>query len=519
MATPPDHALSFLAFARVFSGTIRKGQKLYALHPRYNPSHVTDPALLDTPPGESPELLPDHASLITAENLYLLMGRDVVEAESIAAGNVVGIGGLEGVVVKSATLSSTLSCTAFRSLNLVTHPIVHVAIEPVHYSDMSSLLQGLKLLNQSDPCIKLTLQETGEHILSATGEVHLQRCLDDLRNTYARAELKVSPPVVPFRETIVAPPTVDMVNEVISSENESNQRGGVDANPVMINIPGNKFHSLTLVADPLPDKVVKLLDENSHLLKLLVTSVQQLDDDVLQQLKQLYSELKSSFEADDPKKWGGAIDQIWSFGPRHNGPNVLLNKVPGYRRASVWGAVSSGSEGGVAPRENDNSIVNGFQLASLAGPLCDEPLRGVCVSVLDWTTPTDPTQAEETSGSISGQLISVAKEGCRQAILAQPTRLMIAMYSCIIQVGVAWWVQSRIFFLFQAASSVLSFVYAVIGRRNGRVLSEEMVEGSDLFIIHSLVPVAESFGFCDEFRKQTVGQANPQLIFSHWEVR
>ena len=58
----------------------------------------------------------------------------------------------------------------------------------------------------------------------------------------------------------------------------------------------------------------------------------------------------------------------------------------------------------------------------------------------------------------------------------------------------------------------------MIGRRNGRVLSEEMIEGSDLFVIHALIPVAESFGFSDEFRKQTIGQANPQLIFSHWEV-
>ena len=29
-------------------------------------------------------------------------------------------------------------------------------------------------------------------------------------------------------------------------------------------------------------------------------------------------------------------------------------------------------------REYDNSIVNGFQLATSAGPLCEEPLMGVC---------------------------------------------------------------------------------------------------------------------------------------------
>ena len=65
---------------------------------------------------------------------------------------------------------------------------------------------------------------------------------------------------------------------------------------------------------------------------------------------------------------------------------------------------------------------------------------------------------------------------------------------------------------------MLGFVYAVIGRRGGRVVSEEMIEGADLFVVQALIPVAESFGFCDEFRKQTIGQANPQLVFSHWEV-
>lgn len=67
-------------------------------------------------------------------------------------------------------------------------------------------------------------------------------------------------------------------------------------------------------------------------------------------------------------------------------------------------------------------------------------------------------------------------------------------------------------------SAVLGYVYAVIGGRGGRVISDDMIEGSDQFNIQALIPVAESFGFCDEFRKQTIGQANPQLFFSHWEV-
>lgn len=61
-------------------------------------------------------------------------------------------------------------------------------------------------------------------------------------------------------------------------------------------------------------------------------------------------------------------------------------------------------------------------------------------------------------------------------------------------------------------------VYGVLGKREGHVLHEEMKEGTDMFIIKAVLPVAESFGFADEIRKRTSGLASPQLVFSHWEV-
>ena len=45
---------------------------------------------------------------------------------------------------------------------------------------LNELLKGLKLLNQSDPCVEIMVQENGEHILCTAGEVHLQRCIEDL---------------------------------------------------------------------------------------------------------------------------------------------------------------------------------------------------------------------------------------------------------------------------------------------------------------------------------------------------
>lgn len=125
------------------------------------------------------------------------------------------------------------------------------------------------------------------------------------------------------------------------------------------------------------------------------------------------------------------------------------------------------------------------------------------VKLEDVTVKNPPSQKLDRFGPFSGQLMSAVKEGCRRAFLLQPVRLMVAMYTCDIQ----------------ATADVLGRMYAVVSKREGRVLREEMKEGSDVFDVTAVLPVAESFGFAEEIRKRTSGLANPQLVFSHWEVR
>lgn len=213
--TPQDsNGTVFLAFSRVFSGLLKRGQTLYVLQPHYDPRDAIQEE------GILGEALPPHASTFTVGDMYLLMGRGLVPVDEVPAGNVVGIAGLEDCVVKSATITSTLACPAFGAMNIVAAPIVRVAVEPLHAADLRPLVKGLKLLNQADPSVEVSVQETGEHILAATGEVHLHKCLDDLEKEYAHVKLKVSAPIIPFRETVTLPPKVDMVNEEISADNE-----------------------------------------------------------------------------------------------------------------------------------------------------------------------------------------------------------------------------------------------------------------------------------------------------------
>ena len=396
----------------------------------------------------------------------------------------------------------------------------------------------------ADPCVEVTVQSTGEHVLGTAGEVHLQRCLDDLTRQFARVELRVSEPIVPFRETVVAPPTVDMTNEVIVPSEVGGARSSLgyflgegrrDSAPTPEGFvqTANKVHTLVVRASPLPAEVTRLLEANAHLLKALSAigsglaremreeggvrretreeAVAKLNNEMLQQLQELRGKLRAAFE-DSPDYPSDAVDRIWSFGPWGVGPNVLLNCDPTYQRPSVWSCIDCVVKG--VAREHDTSIVNGFQLAALSGPLCEEPMHGVCMVLQQWAqvpaaqigsslmSEGVSSSSLDTYGPVSGQLVSAMKEGCRRAFLAQPARLMAAMYSCSVL----------------ATSEVLGKLYGVLGRRGGKVCSEEVKEGTTLFNVSALLPVAESFGFAEEMRKKTSGLASPQLVFSHWEV-
>jgi len=148
-----------------------------------------------------------------------------------------------------------------------------------------------------------------------------------------------------------------------------------------------------------------------------------------------------------------------------------------------------------------SSLIFGFQLATQAGPLCEEPLSGCCFVCLDFTV-DETIESDDLYGPLSGQIVSIVKEGCRRAFQVHPQRLMAAMYSCDIDVK----------------ADVLGKMYAVLSKRHGKIVEETMIEGSSMFTVTAHLPVIESFDFAAEIRKQTSGLAMPQLVFSHWEV-
>ncbi|XP_018046309.1 PREDICTED: elongation factor-like GTPase 1 [Atta colombica] len=506
---------TLVAFARVYSGTIKIGDEVFVLGPKHNPSIALERekagekinpsyVLKDLKPGR-------HITKVTVNKLYILMGRELEAVNKVPAGNVFGIGSLEEHVLKTATLSTTIACPSFTELTSLAVPILRVALEPKHPNDLPKLINGLKLLNQADACAIVHIQETGEIVLSTAGEVHLERCLEDLKLRYAKIDINVSDPIVPFRETVVPPPKLDMVNEAIEKK----------AAEVNLEVwTSNRQCRFEIDTKPLPENITKLLEKNANLIKLLdsycdrytkengeheaIAGENQLNERFMSDKKQkeakvFKNELETAFLEAGWKD--NIMDKIWSFGPRKCGPNILLNETD-YTQKKFWEQQNTNVDSRAA---YDNSIVNGFQLATLAGPLCEEPMMGVCFVLKKWEIFETPQSDSggQSQGHLGGQLMSACKEACRRIFSLRHPRLMTAMYSCSVLVN----------------SDVLGRLYAVFGKRQGRIVSTESAYGfGGQFRVLATLPVLESFHLARELRTQTSGLASPQLVFSHWEV-
>lgn len=51
---------------------------------------------------------------------------------------------------------------------------MRVAVEPTNPMEMPKLVEGFKHLNQADPSVEVLVQDSGEHVIIAAGELHLE---------------------------------------------------------------------------------------------------------------------------------------------------------------------------------------------------------------------------------------------------------------------------------------------------------------------------------------------------------
>eukprot|EP00201_Polytomella_parva_P014391 CAMPEP_0175066456 /NCGR_PEP_ID=MMETSP0052_2-20121109/16521_1 /TAXON_ID=51329 ORGANISM="Polytomella parva, Strain SAG 63-3" /NCGR_SAMPLE_ID=MMETSP0052_2 /ASSEMBLY_ACC=CAM_ASM_000194 /LENGTH=785 /DNA_ID=CAMNT_0016333165 /DNA_START=42 /DNA_END=2396 /DNA_ORIENTATION=- len=173
-----DEKEVFLAFGRVFSGVARPGTRVHVLSTAYDPLDPTS-----------------HRQTVVLGSLFMMMGRALERLDCVPAGCVLAVAGLDACILKNATLASCPLLPPMTPMKFQAAPIVKVAVEPVAPQDMLALEKGLRLLNRADPFVEVGVLATGEHVLGAAGEVHLETCVKDLKERFAKVEILVSPPL------------------------------------------------------------------------------------------------------------------------------------------------------------------------------------------------------------------------------------------------------------------------------------------------------------------------------------
>lgn len=111
----------------------------------------------------------------------------------------------------------------------------------------------------------------------------------------------------------------------------------------------------------------------------------------------------------------------------------------------------------ISLKELNNALINGFDLASTAGPLMDEPMQGAVFILEDLRIDTSVGQVGDC-GPIGGQIMSTTKNLCKHSFLNSDPRVVEGMYMCSLQ----------------ASPETYGVVYSIINKFRGSVIKEEI---------------------------------------------
>lgn len=222
----------------------------------------------------------------------------------------------------------------------------------------------------------------------------------------------------------------------------------------------NKLNRLYVTAEPLDEKICVEIDEG----------IFKLTDDSKDRARHLA----------DNYGWDSTIARrIWSFGcPPEGKANILVDTTKAAQYVN----------------EAKDSIINAFQGVSTSGVFCGEVMRGITFKLEDVVLHRDSAHRN------GNQLISAARRVFYASQINSGPKILEPMYLCDITVP----------------TQALSGVYSTLQVRRGEVCKTEERVGTPIVQIQAYLPVMESFGFTELLRKNTAGQAFPQMVFSHW---
>nr|WNS68467.1 eukaryotic elongation factor 2 [Trichomonas gallinae] len=337
----------FYAFGRVFSGTVATGQRVRVMGANYVPGGKDD------------------LHVTNIQRTVLMMGRKVENLQDCPCGNTIGLVGIDQYLVKSGTIADREDAYPIKAMKFSVSPVVRVAVEPKVAQDLPKLVEGLNRLAKSDPCVQVSHEETGEHIIAGAGELHLEICLKDLEEDFAGVPIIRSPPVVSFRETV----------QNLSS-------------CVCMSKSANKLNRLMCQAEPLADALLKAIEAGEINPRM----------DVKTRAKILQNDF--GWEQNDARR-------VWSFGPDSNGPNLIVDTT---KSAEYL-------------QEVKEHFVSAFQWATKLGVLVEEPLRGVRFNVVEVFLHADAAHRNGGQMVPTGRRVLYASEYTANPTLVEPVYL------------------------------------------------------------------------------------------------
>jgi elongation factor 2 len=283
-----------IATGRLFAGRLRKGMELQVIGTKLKNR---------------------------VQNVSLFMGPERLLVDEVTAGNIAAVVGLTDAFA-GTTISDATDMIPFEEIRHVSEPVVTVAIEPKHMSDLPKLIEVMRKIAKEDPSLRVEInQETGEHLLSGMGELHLEITQYRIVNDH-KVEIASSKPIVVYRETVQGP-------------------GG----PFEGKSP-NRHNRFYFEVEPLPEAVVRAIREGE------VPQGKSFKD-----LKSLVTKLDQIGLPRDKARGLIAVE----------GTNMLLDVTKGIQYLN----------------ETMDLIVDAFKEAMNRGPLANEKVFGLEVRLVD----------------------------------------------------------------------------------------------------------------------------------------
>jgi len=206
----------------------------------------------------------------------------------VPCGNTVALVGIDKFLMKQGTITTADDAHNIKMMKFTVSPVVRVAVSVQNVNDIQKLTEGLKKLSKSDPMVQChTNEKTGEHIIAGCGELHVEICLKDLEDDFAKCPIKKGDPIVSYKET---------VTEVSSQVNLSKS--------------ANKHNRVFCKASPLDESLSLAIEDG-----LIGPRVDP---------KERTRILAEQFDWDRQD-----AHKLWCFGPETTGPNCVVNLTQG----------------------------------------------------------------------------------------------------------------------------------------------------------------------------------------------